>query len=85
VVRYDVYHDVHALCVGGGDEGLEVSGGTVVGVDGVDVFGPVTVVAAVGVYAVLVGIDNGRLEMEEEELLSTTGVIQMESKPRPWM
>lgn len=42
--------------MGGGDEGLQVRGGSVVGVDGVDVFGPVAVVAAGGVYAVLVGL-----------------------------
>ena len=49
MIGYDIHHYVHALCMGRADEGFEVVCRTVISVDGVDVFRPITMVTAVGV------------------------------------
>ena len=49
MIGYDIHHYVHALCMSRADEGFEVVCGTVISVDGVDVFRPITMVTAVGV------------------------------------
>lgn len=65
------------------DETLEVSSRAEVRADAVEIAGPVAVVSARGVYLYLVSasLNKGR----ELNVLATMGVIQMASKPIPWM
>jgi hypothetical protein len=72
--------------MGGVDEALEIIGAAQVGADRVQVEGPVTMVASVGVCQdVSIPFKSLTLSSQFGYALSTTGVIQMASKPMPWM